>query len=73
MHYITCDSSSKDELYELDYEMLWTGDYNMQGHSPVPPVQGGFLVVRPSLASFEEYRDIIRKVGLKGQSSDSGF
>ena len=52
----------QDELYELDKELLYTGDYNMQGHSPVPPVQGGFLVVRPSLKSFEEYKNIIRKV-----------
>ena len=34
----------------------------MQGQSPVPPVQGGFLVVRPSLKTFEEFQAIIRKV-----------
>jgi hypothetical protein len=50
-----------DELYELDKEMLFTGDYGMMGSSPAPPAQGGFLVVRPSLATFEEFRAIIRK------------
>ena len=34
----------------------------MQGQSPVPPVQGGFLVIRPSLESFKEFQAIIRKV-----------
>ena len=42
-----------DELYNLDYELLYTGDYNMQGSSPVVPVQGGFLVIRPSLERFQ--------------------
>lgn len=31
---------SQDELYEIDKELLYTGDYNMIGSSPVPPVQG---------------------------------
>ena len=30
----------KDELFEIDKELLYTGDWNMRGHSPVPPVQG---------------------------------
>ena len=34
----------------------------MQGQSPVPPVQGGFLVIRPSLETFKEFQAIIRKV-----------
>lgn len=50
-----------DDLYELDKEMLFTGDYGMMGGSPVPPAQGGFLVVRPSMETFEEFRAIIRK------------
>ena len=33
----------------------------MKGNSPVPPAQGGFLVVRPSMERFEEYKAIIRK------------
>ena len=52
----------QDELFELDKELLFTGDYNMQGSSPVPPVQGGFLVVKPSVERFEEYKRIIKKV-----------
>ncbi len=50
-----------DELYRYDKEMLYTGDYNMKAGSPVAPAQGGFLVVRPSMARFEEYQAIIRK------------
>lgn len=50
-----------DELYRIDKELLFTGDYNMKGGSKVVPVQGGFLVVKPSLDTFEEFRSIIRK------------
>lgn len=49
-----------DELYSLDKELLYTGDWNMRGSSPVPPAQGGFLVVRPSMDRFEELRRVIR-------------
>ena len=60
-----------DELYEdsLDKEMLYTGDYNMKGGSPVAPAQGGFLVVRPSLERFQEFCTIIRK----GDHSSAGW
>lgn len=51
---------SMDSLYSIDKEMLFTGDYNM-GTKPVPPAQGGFLVIRPSVKRFQEYQDIIRK------------
>jgi hypothetical protein len=27
-------------LYSIDKEMLFTGDWNMKGGSPVPPAQG---------------------------------
>lgn len=50
-----------DDLFDIDKEMLFTGDYNMKGGSPVPPAQGGFLVVRPSIQRFEEFRAIIKK------------
>ena len=50
-----------DELYEIDKEVLFTGDYNMKGGSPVVPAQGGFLVVRPSMDTFREFQSIIRK------------
>ena len=52
---------SMDELYEIDKEVLFTGDYNMKGGSPVVPAQGGFLVVRPSMDTFREFQAIIRK------------
>ena len=50
-----------DSLFNIDKELLYTGDYNMKAGSPVAPAQGGFLVIRPSLERFEEYRAIIRK------------
>lgn len=50
-----------DQILSIDKELLYTGDYNMKGSSPVPPVQGGFLVIRPSLARFHELQSIIRK------------
>jgi len=49
-----------DELYRMDYELIHTHDYNM-GTKPVPPVQGGFLVIRPSMDTFKEFQGIIRK------------
>jgi len=52
---------SMDEIFEIDKEMLFTGDYNMKGVSPSVPVQGGFLVVRPSMSTFKEFQAIIRK------------
>jgi hypothetical protein len=50
-----------DEIFSIDKELLFTGDWNMKGGSPVPPAQGGFLVIRPSMERFEELRAIIRK------------
>ena len=50
-----------DELYNLDYEVLFTGDYNMIAGSPYPPAQGGFFVIRPSMETFREFQAIIRK------------
>ena len=58
-----------DELYEIDKEVLFTGDYNMKGGSPVVPAQGGFLVVRPSMDTFREFQAIIRK----GDHSGKGW
>jgi hypothetical protein len=59
---------SMDSLYEIDREMLFTGDYNM-GSKPVPPAQGGFLVIRPSLERFKEFQAIVRK----GDWGDKGW
>ena len=39
----------------------------MKGGSPVPPVQGGLLVIRPSIERFEELRQIIRIGDFGGQ------
>lgn len=50
-----------DDLFDIDKEFLFTGDYNMKGGSPVPPAQGGFLVIRPSMDTFHEFQAIIRK------------
>ena len=50
-----------DELFAIDKELLYAGDYNMQAGSPAVPVQGGFLVIKPSMARFEEFQRIIRK------------
>lgn len=60
---------SMDELYSIDKELLFTGDYNMRGGSPVPPAQGGFLVIRPSMERFEEFCAIIKK----GQHGGNGW
>ena len=46
-----------EELFELEYSLLHTDDINMKGkNSPISPVQGGFLLVKPSM---EVFRDIV--------------
>lgn len=50
-----------DSLFDSDKELLYTGDYNMKGGSPVAPAQGGFLVIKPSMEAFTEFQEIIRK------------
>jgi hypothetical protein len=50
-----------DALFNLDFELLYTGDYNMKAGSPVAPAQGGFLLIRPSMERFEEFCAVIRK------------
>lgn len=50
-----------DALLSMDKELVYTGDYNMKGSSPVAPAQGGFLVIRPSMDRFKEFQAIIRK------------
>lgn len=59
-------------MYEIDKELLYTGDYGMKGGSPVPPVQGGLLIIRPSMERFEELRSIIR-VGDFGGKGRGGW
>lgn len=44
-----------------ELKALFTMDYNMVGRSAkYKPVQGGFLVLRPDMEVYEEFRDIIR-------------
>lgn len=44
-----------DPILDAEESLLHTTDINMaNGRSPVPPVQGGFLVIRPDLAVFEQ-------------------
>lgn len=50
-----------DQIFNIDKEFLYTGDYNMKGSCKYPPVQGGFLVVKPSMQTFEDFRAIIRR------------
>lgn len=50
-----------DELVKIDKEFLFTGDYNMKGGSPVPPAQGGFLAVKPSMETFKKFQEVIRE------------
>jgi hypothetical protein len=60
---------SMDELYGLDKDLLYTCDYGMMTKgSAACPVQGGFLVVRPSLKLFTELIDIV----LEGDFRDGG-
>lgn len=50
-----------DELVNINKEFLFTGDYNMMSGSPVPPAQGGFIVVKPSMKTFSKFQEIIRE------------
>jgi hypothetical protein len=50
-----------DPIFDIKKEFCFTGDYNMKGSSPVPPAQGGFLLIQPSLTTFQEFQSIIRK------------
>lgn len=54
------DGTSKGSTQPIN--AFFTRDYNMRsaGKRPVG-VQGGFLVLRPSMQVFEEFQDIIRK------------
>ena len=43
-------------------QAAFTMDYNMvQPHVQYKPVQGGFLIIQPSLDVYQEYKDIIQK------------
>jgi hypothetical protein len=55
-----------DDLLSLNYSLLHTTDPNMATGQRVLPVQGGFLVIRPSV---EEYHEMIQ-ILLKGDFRD---
>jgi len=52
----------KDKPAVRKIDAFFTMDYNMVGPQvEYKPVQGGFLVTRPSMKVYEEYRSIVRK------------
>jgi hypothetical protein len=52
----------KDKPIPDTVNALFTMDYNMvKPQIPYKPVQGGFLVLRPDMQVYEEYRSIIKK------------
>ena len=56
----TSDTSSSSSNSRID--AFFTRDYNMRKPGKLPVgVQGGFLVLRPSMKVFEEFQNIIRK------------
>jgi len=52
-----------DELFDLNVTLVYTKDYNMAPGRPVrkAPVQGGFLLVRPSLAEMNRLWDVVKR------------
>lgn len=53
-----------DELFGPAYDAyggLFTYDWNMARNGRNPPVQGGFLVVKPNIQVFDELCNIVRK------------
>lgn len=67
-----------DELFDLDQDLVYTCDYNMQpgqqrARGKVPcPVQGGFVVVRPSQQAFAQMVDVVKQ-GRFGGPFGSGW
>mmetsp|Transcript_1329 Transcript_1329/g.2077 ORF Transcript_1329/g.2077 Transcript_1329/m.2077 type:complete len:466 (+) Transcript_1329:109-1506(+) len=54
---LSSSSSSLDAFYTRDYNMRSA----KKGNTKPTGVQGGFLVLRPSMQVFQEFQDIIRK------------
>ena len=51
-----------DELFDLPHVFLYTYDRNMDGPwSSHPPVQGGFFVLKPDMARYQELEDTVRE------------
>ncbi len=52
---------SIDHLFEKDKEIVFTYDYAMDGGGAAPPVQGGFLLIRPNEQAFQAMIDVVRE------------
>jgi len=51
-----------DQPLPEEINAFYTMDYNMVGAAAqYKPVQGGFLVMRPDMKVYEEYREVVRK------------
>ena len=66
-----------DELFDATGEYhrfgaLFTYDWNMARRGKNPPVQGGFLVLKPNLTAFEELNGIVRKGDFRSGSGWGG-
>ena len=58
-----------DELFRSEYSeygALFTYDWNMARHGKNPPVQGGFLVLVPSVSTFDALVEIVRVGDFQG-------
>ena len=63
-----------DELFEVDKAIQFTYDHAMSSKvSKVPPTQGGFLLVTPSQAMFEEIVEIVREGDWRPQTGWGGM
>jgi len=52
---------SIDHLFDIEKEIVFTYDYNMREYKDVPaPVQGGFLLIRPSEEAYRSMMEIVR-------------
>lgn len=53
---------SLDHLFEYPEEILFTYDHAMDSPgTAAPPAQGGFMVIRPSIKTYERLVDIVRE------------
>jgi len=51
-----------DELFDEERQFLYTTDPNMMtGGSAAPPVQGGFLVIKPNMTTYQRLVGLVRE------------
>jgi hypothetical protein len=51
---------SMDELYDMEQDLIYTCDYGMMTKgSKACPVQGGFIVLKPSMDLFQQLVDVV--------------